>query len=212
MSSMNKLRFIKKQLENDDIYTFYFTRPEGLSHKAGQHGLFILPGFYRPHPFTISSSPGEEYVTISTHVDTGSRYKRKLMNLKDGDSILLLGPILNFTFRDDVRSYVFLAQGIGVTPFRSMLVHAHNEALPITTTLIHVDGKGHSFQQLTKECATKAFYPASPDVFRELVALQDASQQFYLSGSPRFVSATRKLLLQQGVKPRNISADSFLGY
>lgn len=212
MGFISKLKFIKKQRENDDVYTFYFTRPKGLSHKAGQHGLFLLPGLYRPHPFTISSSPEEEYVTISTHVNTGSRYKQKLMNMEEGSSILLLGPILNFTFRAGVSNYVFLAQGIGITPFRSMLVSARGKSLPITTTLIHVDSKEHSFQQLTKEYSTTAFYPTSSDEFRTLVVAQDVAQHFYLSGSPRFVRTTRKLLLQRGVKSRSIRTDSFLGY
>ena len=212
MSLINKLKFIKKKLEGDDVYTFYFTRPKGLKHRAGQHGIFILPGLYRPHPFTLSSSPDEKYVTITTHVNIGSRYKQKLMSMRRGDSILLFGPLFNFTFIEGVTEYVFLAQGIGITPFRSMLMYAHTKSLHVTTTLIHVDSKPHSFQKLTEQYATNASYPTNPEEFRAAVGSQKSSQHFYLSGSPRFVTSTKKLLLQQGVKPRSIHTDSFLGY
>ncbi|MCB9820142.1 FAD-dependent oxidoreductase [Candidatus Nomurabacteria bacterium] len=212
MSFIKRLKFVKKQLENDDIYTFYFRRPKNLIHKAGQHGLFLIAGLYRPHPFTISSSPDEEFITISTHTSTGSRYKKKLMSMRDGDAVFLVGPVLGFTFSGTRNSYVFLTQGIGITPFRSMLASAHSKSLPIKTTLIHVDGGEHSFRELTRRYATKAFYPTNSDEFRELVSQESPGQLFYISGSPRFVRATRGLLRQRGVEQDNVKTDSFFGY
>lgn len=212
MSFINKLSFIKKQQESDDVYTFFFKKPSALKHKAGQHGLFIIAGLYRPHPFTLSSSPEEDYVSITTHVDTGSKYKQKLMTMNESSSITLLGPILNFTFTDKVKKYVFLAQGIGITPFRSMLVNAHAKSLNIETTLIHVDSNTHAFKSLTEQYATNAYYPTNPDEFKQRVSQQNTDQLFYLSGSPKFIKATMKLLTKQGVKTQNIKTDSFLGY
>ena len=212
MSLLSLLTFVDKQHENDDIYTFRFSVKHKLDHKAGQHGIFMLPGLYRPHPFTLSSSPDEKYVTFSTHTATGSKFKQRILNLKPGAKMFLLGPILNFTFIEGASKYVFLAQGIGVTPFRSMLAYAHANQLPITTTLIHVDGKGHTFEKLTQQYATLANYPTNPDEFKKIVQDQDVDQPFYLSGSPRFVSATKLLLNECGVQPKNIRTDSFFGY
>jgi ferredoxin-NADP reductase len=212
MSFITTLTFVKKQFENDDIYTFYFTPSNKPSHKAGQHGLFLLHGLYRPHPFTLSSSPDEEYVTFTTHTGTGSAFKNRLMQLEEGDKMTMMGPILNFTFIKNVDSYVFLAQGIGVTPFRSMLVYANSVQLPVSTTLIHVDGKGHTFKELTNSLATQAYYPSNPEEFQSYVKKQNVNQKFYISGSPRFVSATKQLLRETNVSPKNIKTDSFLGY
>ncbi len=212
MSFISVITFVKKQLENDDVYTFFFSTNKKLDHKAGQHGIFLLPGLYRPHPFTLSSSPDEEYVTFSTHTSSGSRFKQKILKMQPGDKMTLVGPILNFTFTKGLSDYVFLAQGIGITPFRSMLVTAHMKKLPIKTTLIHVDSCKHTFSKLTKKYATKSYFPTNPDEFRELVKQQDINKIFYLSGSPRFVSATKKLLLETGVASGNIKTDSFLGY
>jgi glycine betaine catabolism B len=212
MKMITIFRFVKKEQVSDDVYTFSFALSKRLRFKAGQHGLFVLPGLYRPHPFSLSSSPDEEYISFSTHTATGSAFKRRLMSLKPGNKMIFLGPVMNFTFSDTASSHVLLAQGIGITPFRSMLLFAHNRQLPITTTLIHVDSKDHAFRSLTERCATSAYYPVNTDDFQQLTKQQDANQTFYLSGSPRFISATKLLLKDMGVHPKAIKTDSFWGY
>ncbi len=212
MSLLTILTFVKKNIETDDIYTFSFTSKRKLNHKAGQHGLFVLPGLYRPHPFSLSSSPEEDLITFSTHTATGSAFKNKLMKLEPGAKMLFVGPMLNFTFKKNETNYVFLAQGIGITPFRSMLVHAQSAKLPITTTLIHVDSKAHTFEPLTRQYATNALYPTNPEEFQNAVKMQPTDRQFYISGSPRFVSSTKQVLSEMGVARGNVKTDTFLGY
>jgi ferredoxin-NADP reductase len=209
MSLIAKLIFHKKQNEKTDIFTFYFKHSKGLKFKAGQHGLFILPGLYRPYPFSISSSPDEDYVTISTHVGSNSRYKNRLLQLEENDTMLFVGPLFNFTFQKNIKEYVFLAQGVGITPFRSMLTYAKDRALQIDTTLIHVESSEHLFKSLTSSVATTAIYPTSPEEFKAAVVLQDPSKAFYISGSPKFISATKKVLSEHGVLKRNIKTDPF---
>lgn len=212
MTFVTVLSFVERNLEADDVYTFSFRTHKKPNHKAGQHGIFLLPGLHRPHPFSLTSAPHEEFITFTTHADTGSPFKRKLMKMQPGAAMYMIGPIMNFTFVESAPKHVFLAQGIGITPFRSMLVHAHHVRLPIETTLIHVDNKPHTFKEVTAQLATRAFYPSSSEEFRELTRRQDVSQVFYLSGSPRFVRATIKLLRDMGVNSKSIKTDSFLGY
>jgi ferredoxin-NADP reductase len=212
MAFITKLTFVEKVHEDNDIYTFSFTAKRPIQHKAGQHGLFVLPGLYRPHPLSLSSSPDEPYISFTTHTATRSAYKNRLLALKPGDPMFFLGPVLNFTFTDKATKYVFLAQGIGVTPFRSMLKYTFTNKLPITTTLIHVDNKRHSFKSLTKQYASTALYPTSADEFRTMLTLQDVTSLFYISGSPRFVSSTKQALRDMGVANKAIKTDSFLGY
>lgn len=212
MGPLHKLTFVKKQQDSTDCYSFFFTKPTGFHYSAGQHALFILPGAYLPHPYSMSSAPEEDYITVSARVSSGSRHKKRLLSMKLGDAMFVLGPILNFTFKKNIKDYVFLAQGIGITPFRSMLVHADKQSLPVNTTLIHVDSHEHTFKNLTKKYATHAHYPTNPDEFRQRVLAQDMTAHFYLSGSPKFIATTKSLLFEQGVKRRSIYTDSFLGY
>ncbi len=212
MGIFNQLSFVKKSHEHGDVYTFYFKKPKRMAHKAGQHGLFILPALARPHVFSLSSAPEEEFITISTHVRTKSRYKQRLANMKPEQKVIFIGPVFNFTFKESNKDHVFLAQGIGITPFRSMLVHARGQNLPITTTLIHVEHSPHTFKNVTKKHASNAFYPTTSDEFRQHVLKQDIRSTYYLSGSPAFIAGTKKLLRQRGIRSSRIYADLFLGY
>jgi ferredoxin-NADP reductase len=209
MGFVSKLSFVEKQNEHDDTYTFYFEQKGKSLFKAGQHGLFILPGLYKPHAYSLSSSPDEQYVAFTTHTATGSAHKKRLMELVEGDTVILAGPILNFTFIKRPVEYVFLAQGIGITPFRSMLKYDHDNKLGFDITLIHVDSSEHLFKDLTESYATKAYYPAHSDEFTTQVMQQNPSKMFYISGKPKFVLSTKKLLKNLGVKPSAIKTDAF---
>jgi hypothetical protein len=81
--------------------------------------------------------------------------------------------------------------------------------LPINTTLIHVELSEHLFKPLTNAAATTAIYPTSPEEFKAAVLMQDVSKAFYISGSPKFISATKKLLSEHGVLKRDIKTDPF---
>jgi ferredoxin-NADP reductase len=210
---LTRLALVNKKQEHGDIYTFRFTPKRPIKHIAGQHGLFILPRLGGIHIFSLSSAPEEQYISISTHVRKESAYKQRLNSLKSGEHIILWGPVLDFIFRDNATDYIFLAQGIGITPFRSLLVHADSAKLPISTTLIHVEGGEHTFQELTSGLATHAYYPSDPEGFTQNI--QDTLNNnalYYLSGSPRFVRATKKTLRSLGLKRSQMKSDSFLGY
>lgn len=208
----HKLSFVNKRHEGGDVYTFFFARPQGFRYDAGKHAIFLLPGLYRPHPFSISSAPDEEYIAITTHTGTGSRYKNRLLSIQPGDAMWCVGPVMKFTFTEDTARYVFLAQGIGVTPFRSMLVHAANHLPNVEMTLVHVDGGEHLFRSETQQLATHAYYPADTDSFRDAIRSLDSGGRFYISGSPSFIKSTTALLHKKGIDSSDIMTDSFLGY
>jgi len=208
-----KLEFVEKKQEAGDIFTFYFSTKKPIKHIAGQHALFILPKLRGLHIFSLSSAPEESYVTFSTHVRKESTYKQHLDNLKAGNHVTMVGPVLDFIFQKDTDEYVFLAQGIGITPFRSLLVYAHHEKLPVNTTLVHVDSYAHVFKEETSRYATIALYPENPEAFTQAVTQTlNKDALYYLSGSPKFVGATKQTLIGLGVDTSHMKTDSFLGY
>lgn len=208
-----RLTFVDKKHEHGDIYTFRFSPARPIKHIAGQHGIFVLPKLGGIHIFSLSSAPEEQYVAISTHVRKESRYKQRLDALKSGDHLTLWGPVLDFIFRENATDYTFLAQGIGITPFRSLLVHADSVKLPISITLIHVEGEPHTFRELTERLATHTYYPTDPEGFTQSIKdTLNSKAVYYLSGSPRFVRATKKTLRSLGLKQSRVKSDSFLGY
>ncbi len=210
---ITKLTFVKKKREHRDITTFYFEPSRPLKHVAGQHGIFILPAFRGVRPFSISSAPEEKYVTFTTHVRESSRFKQYIDHMKKGDRITMLGPVMNFTLRKRSREHIFLAQGIGITPFRSMLVHSSAFEEKDKITLIHVDSQEHTFKDLTSKKAFRARYPKSPEEY-DLVLKNTVSKNahYYLSGGPKFVSASKKSLAKLGIDKKQIHLDNFWGY
>lgn len=211
-----KITFVDKHHEHDDVYTFSFQSNKPLHHIAGQHGIFILPKFKGIHIFSLASAPDEDNVMIGTHVRQESKYKQTLAALQPGDTMMLLGPVLNFTLSKKPGNVVLLAQGIGITPFRSMLVHKQSAKLLTNATLIHVDSGEHTFQSLTEQSADTSFYPTSPKEFTqkvtEIVQQKGTDATYYISGSPRFVNATKQTLRVLGIPLRLMKKDGFFGY
>lgn len=209
------LEFVSKTLEKDDIYTFSFKPTKAMQHIAGQHSLFVFSKQLTARPFSLASSPDEEFVKIGTHTASGSRFKKQLMKLVPGDTIQMFGPYLNFIPPNDSLPIIMLAQGIGITPFRSLLLwlaaHEPNRA----THLIHVESANHTYRAETEKAATSARFVVNPEAFsneiREATA-QHPDAWYYISGSPRFVRSISEQLKSAGIPAKQIKKDGFLGY
>lgn len=212
---VTRLTFVKKKKEQGDIYSFFFTPSRPLKHIAGQHALFVTPKF-NVRIFSLASAPEEQHVMIGTHTGTGTRFKNHLLSLKPGDKMTIMGPVLNFTLPPNAKSVALLAQGIGITPFRSMLTHAQKKELPVHTTLIHVEADDHTYQSTTQKAANIARYPKSAEEFNQILAdtvnTSGDATLYYTSGSPRFNRATIKTLVSLGIPRSRIKKDGFLGY
>ena len=123
------LSFIEKVQNTADCFSFFFDSPDPVIFKAGQHTNFTLPhdnpddrGINRY--FTIASAPHEEQIMITTRMaqEQPSTFKKALMSMERGQEITVLPPQGEFIIEDYSKSYVFFAGGIGITPFRSILV------------------------------------------------------------------------------------------
>lgn len=87
-------------------------------------GQFIFVSFNHtlvtnePHPFSISSAPGERYLRIT--VKALGDFTRTLPQLTKGTAVTVEGPFGGFTQeRVCKESEVWVAGGIGITPFLS---------------------------------------------------------------------------------------------
>lgn len=115
--------------------TFVFEPTEPLTWQAGNSFHLEVPGDYAPieHTFTISSAPAEGVIAITTR-PSASPFKRSLFGLKPGDTVQATAFGGTFTWRDTTLRPVFLASGIGITPFHAMLKERvlRGQGLPLT--------------------------------------------------------------------------------
>lgn len=127
--------------EADNIRTFFFRPERPVQYTAGQFAEWTLK---HPDPdrrgakrwFTISSSPTEELVSITTKYagDKGSTFKRALFEMQPGDELLMSDPMGDFVLPKLIQTpLVFVAGGIGITPYHSILawLAATKEERPI---------------------------------------------------------------------------------
>jgi ferredoxin-NADP reductase/nitrite reductase/ring-hydroxylating ferredoxin subunit len=130
----------KERLEGTDIMTFRFTKQGYPDYEAGQFAFFPLEGVSNDSKgptrhFTLSSSPTEDMIMISTRI-RNTPYKQKLESLDKATKTRVSKPQGNFTLhKDHSKPAVFISGGIGVTPFRSMIKYATDKQLPLRITM-----------------------------------------------------------------------------
>lgn len=127
----------------DNVWAFRFQFSEPFSWVAGQFVHVKLP-LENPDAegeerwFTNSAAPYEGILQITTRI-TESTFKRTLSLLELGSTNLqfLDGPEGDFVWEDSGRPNIFIAGGIGVTPFYSMLKQRVHDRKPLQTTLVY---------------------------------------------------------------------------
>lgn len=220
-----KLRLIEKRQENEDTNSFIFKPEQIIEFQAGQYLFYTLPhedpdnrGITRY--FTIASAPFEKNIMLTTRInDSSSTFKKTLSNLKIGSDIEASGPDGNFTINNSMSKYIFIAGGIGITPFRSILLENANNNIELNVQLLYANKDKNvvfkdELESLKKINPTlKINYFISPThIDPEVIKKLDLSSFFYISGPSPFVRSIRDLLKEQKASSENIKLDFFPGY
>lgn len=219
-----ELIFKERRQISGDVYTFSFEKPEGLSWQAGQHGLFtITHRKVKPptKPFTISSAPREDVIEVTTRIDDRpSDYKQALLELEPGMEMTMSGPAGSF-HTDGGERTVFIAGGIGITPFHAMLSELADADIRVETppVLLYIDGEGKftysgELSDISgRGIAEVRFIESSEGLHKELELLEGADVEKYLIAGPySMVESVSKHLIGTGVPKKNIRKETFIGY
>jgi predicted ferric reductase len=101
---------------------------DGIAYAPGQFVFLSIDGsdLGEPHPFTVSSHP--EAVELRLSIKALGDYTTKLLQeLKPGVRAYVEGPYGRFDYRKGKRRQLWLAGGIGITPFLSFLPDVDEE-------------------------------------------------------------------------------------
>lgn len=218
-----KLIFKNKKPEAKGIYSWQFASQLPVSWLAGQSIRLELETDYMADErrFTISSPPSQQDIEITTTL-TGSHFKQALGKLKPGDEISAHGIEGDFVWpSDSPRSLIFLANGLGITPFRSQIAEQINSGQSPKAMLLY-SYKSEAAIFKTEFDAWQKTHPEldieylpdhrlTADLARQLVP-EILLSTIYISGSSKFVnSLARDLIENYKVKPDNIKLDEFTG-
>ena len=224
-----KLRFIESRPEAGDAVTFRFQPPEGFTWKPGQYLKYTLDHEnvderknYRW--FTISAAPHEGIVQITTRLNTErpSSFKNALARLTPGTEIEAEGPKGDFMLDDSPKDLLFIAGGIGITPFRSMLLDLDHRGEKLPVKLLYANRnedfvfKGELEALAERHAEFEIEYYVEPKVIDEIVLGElnhaNPNYKYYISGPEPMVEAFDEKLKAQGIEDVNIKNDFFPGY
>lgn len=217
---------IKKEINN--VFTLVVEPEKKLHFKAGQFCFLRLnkDNLHARHPFTISSDPHEQDLRF-TIKNTG-RFTKALLELKNGDEIIIDGPFGTFTLKDNGKSIVLIAGGIGIAPFLSMirdnLFNEKDKNIFLlygakTRTEIISREELDSIQEkwfrkiyvLSEENVSQKGYE-NGYIDKSLIEkyIDDINNSlFYICGPTKMEEYIKKQLLDLGVKKRNIKIEDF---
>jgi ferredoxin-NADP reductase/Na+-translocating ferredoxin:NAD+ oxidoreductase RnfD subunit len=220
-----------------NTYDFVFSSPRKLAFRAGQYLEWTLP-LERPDSrgnrryFTIASAPGETTVRLGVKFyAAASAFKRALAAMAPGDTIPAAQLAGNFTLPAKVDAkLVFIAGGIGITPFRSMLQHLLDtrEARPIVVLYGCERQEDIAYRDVLDAAArelgiwtvyavaqdpVRGQYPGHIDAKLVRKAIPDYRERiFYISGPQAMVKTVSQKLHRLGVRRSRIKVDFFPGF
>lgn len=210
---------------------FRFTKPPGFAFKPGQSITLSLidppaEANSKQRIFSLASAPFEAELAIATRMREGSAFKRALGSLEPGAKLRLKGPRGVMTLHEDRRrAAVFIAGGIGITPFMSMLRQAAHDRLeqplflmcsnrrqedtPFLAELRVLAGHNGNFRLLARMTDRDGFIDA-----QAISGFADGapSPVYYLAGPPAMVNAMKAVLRDAGVGEADVRSEQFYGY
>ena len=236
------LKFLGVEEIGNTIYEYRFKPVTPVTYTAGQYMELTLPlkktdfrGNRRT--FTIASSPTEDEVRFGIkQVEPTSAFKTALSNIHEGHQITGNNLAGDFVLPKDHRTkLVFIAGGIGITPFRSMLKYMTDkkQSRPVTLFYAVSNPKQIVYKDIleqAKEFGLKVVYVLTPVPGQEaakswkgeagiidehLIAkhvLDYKERVFYISGPSAMVRANKKLLRDMKLPRDQIITDYFSGY
>jgi ferredoxin-NADP reductase len=182
---------------------------------------------------TVVTSPNDRGVLgLATRL-RDSAFKRSLAELPVGTEVDVEQPKGDFLLPEDTeQEYVFIAGGIGITVFRSMLRYIAEEGLPHRVTLVYSNRDVESTAFLGE---LKELEQANPNLRLVLTMTEDPGWDgesrridaamlrdhlgddlnaftYLIAGPPGMVEAMEKMLAEAGVPEEQVLPERFSGY
>jgi ferredoxin-NADP reductase len=236
-----KSKLIRREEVAEGTIAFHFEKPSGFAFKAGQSADVTLidppdtDAEGNTRTFSIASPPFEDELVFTTRMrDTA--FKRSLKTVPLATGVKIGSAAGSFTLhKNPAKSAVFLAGGIGITPFLSIVQQANHDRLPhklylfysnrrpedaaFLDTLQTLETTNPNFRlicTMTEMSKSKKEWKGETVLIdREMLSRHLAVLQgpiYYIAGPPTMVAAMRQTLVDTEVEEDDIRAEEFAGY
>jgi len=235
------LTLIKIEKLTSTIYSYKFKPSERLKFVAGQYVEWTLPHQKTDSRgnrrfFTIASSPTEAEIMLGVRIENdGSSFKKALLELKKDAKISIGSLAGDFTIpQNPTDKLVFVAGGIGITPFRSIVKYLLDTNKKRDIIIFHVCSRASDFvyedvfDRAKSEIGLKIIHVLTeedgvPKDFKGLLGhitknmiknnvADYKDRKYYISGSNIMVNSTKSALFDLKISPSQVITDYFSGY
>jgi ferredoxin-NADP reductase len=240
-ASAHTARLLRREEVAEGTMAFHFAKPPDFEFLAGQ---FIIMTLLNPpetdkegnrRTFSLAGAPFEDSLMIATRMrDTA--FKRVLRNAGPGLEVKIEGPGGSFVLqRNPERPAVFLAGGIGITPFFSIVRQAAHDQAPQQLYLFYSNRRPEdaAFLDVLSETAkqnpnfhlvaamtemdksSREWKGETGSINKEMLEKYLPTLRgpiYYLAGPPAMVVAMRRVLAEAGVVKEDMRAEAFSGY
>jgi len=228
-----KLKLIKKLDEARGTKSFFWEPETKVDFSPGQYFYFTLPKLNYPDTrgvtrhFTISSSPTENLLRLTTRIRQESGYKKTLDELPIGVIVEGEGPNGTLYLDKEVSgTQIFVVGGIGITPFRSMIKYNIDKSLKIPMYLIYSNSdsdfvfkKELDDWQKENDYIKIAYFDSSVSGHLDAAKLSSLLPKydiqhttFWLVGPPPFTDALENVFQKMKIPSDQIRSEKFTGY
>jgi ferredoxin-NADP reductase len=229
----------KQEIAKGTLLVTFDLLGEEVDFRPGQYFFVTLPDVghqddrgLRRH-ITVVTSPNEKGVLGLATRMRDSAFKRSLRELPVGAEVEVEAPKGKFALPEDpARPLVFVAGGIGITVFRSMLRYIREERLPYRVTVIYSNrdrestaflDELHELERELPELRLILTMTQDPGwegetrkidahFFRDYLGDNLNAFTYLVAGPPAMAEAVQEALDEAGVQEENIVAERFSGY
>jgi ferredoxin-NADP reductase len=213
----------------DNTVGVWFDKPAGFAFLPGQFvNIELAQGEVSiSHCMTLASAPHEQELLVAARL-TGSVYKNMFEKLKAGDMINFSKPFGSFVLQTSELPAVFIAGGIGITPFLSILKEAEKNESTRQFYLFYFNKEKSGatfFDELnTLKLPNYKFFPIMTEdaawpgecgyLTESLLKkhLPELTADYYVVGPPRMVKESVALLKKLSIPSEQIKSEEFTGY
>ena len=240
-ASTHTARLTKREEIAEGTMAFHFAKPADFQFRPGQSIDMTLldppetDGEGNIRTFSLVGAPFEGDLMIATRMrDTA--FKRVLRKASLGLEVKIDGPSGSFVLhRNPEKAGVFLAGGIGITPFLSIVRQAAHDHAPHQLYLFYANRRPedaafldvltetakqnpnfHLVATMSKmEESRREWKGETGNIDKNMLTRHLPTLQgpiYYLAGPPAMVAAMRSMLTEAAVDEDDIRSEEFSGY
>ena len=193
---------------------------EKMNFTAGQFGFIHILGKIikdEEHPFSFTSDPNSEELSLA--IKQVGDYTKELDKLEIGTPVEVEGPFGIFSYKNSKHTnQIWIAGGIGITPFLSMLQDIKNESNYKVDLYYCVKNESEAvfLDQISNLAKTVRVIPFYSEKEGHITATEIAkrsngleNKDIFVCAPPAMIKDLKKQFISLGVNPDSIKSEEF---